>query len=64
MAGCAGGMQRNIAIRTRFAIRPLHLKTSSLPNISNGEGRAVVCLEGSVWITHSNDTRDVALIAG
>ena len=51
-------------MRTRFAIRPLHVKTSELLNISDREGRTVMCLEGSVWITRSNDTRDVVLIAG
>ncbi len=47
-----------------FAIRPLHLSTGELLDISDGEGLSVVCLEGSVWITQSNDPRDIALIAG
>ncbi len=51
-------------MRTRFAIRPLRLNIGELLDISDGEGFAVVCLEGSVWITQSNDTRDIALIAG
>ncbi len=49
---------------TRFVIRPLRLNTGELLDISDGEGVAVMCLEGSVWITQSNDTRDVVLVAG
>jgi hypothetical protein len=51
-------------LTTRFAIQPLRLNTSELLDISDGEGFTVVCLEGSAWITQSNDTRDVVLAAG
>jgi hypothetical protein len=49
---------------TPFAMRSLRLKTGELLDVNNGEGITVACLEGSVWITQSNDTRDVVLIAG
>ncbi len=48
----------------RFAVRPLRLNTGELLHVSEGEGFTVACLEGSVWITQSNDTRDVVLDAG
>lgn len=32
--------------------------------VSDGEGFTVTCLEGSVWITQSDDRRDIALVAG
>jgi Protein of unknown function (DUF2917) len=52
------------AMGTRFAIRPLYLRTGELFSITDGEGFAVVCLEGSVWITQSDDARDIVLGAG
>jgi hypothetical protein len=51
-------------MKTRFAIRPLRLGTGELFTISDGEGFTVTCLEGSVWITQSDDRRDIALVAG
>jgi hypothetical protein len=49
---------------TRFAIRPLRLDTGELFMVSDGKGFTVTCLEGSVWITQSDDCRDIALVAG
>ena len=49
---------------TRFAIRPLYLRTGQLFSITDGAGFTVVCLEGSVWITQSDDARDIVLGAG
>jgi hypothetical protein len=51
-------------MKTRFAIRPLHLDTGELFAVSDGEGFTITCLEGSVWITQSDDIRDIALDAG
>jgi hypothetical protein len=55
---------QTIGMSMRFVIRPLCLATGQLIQVSDGEGLAVKCLEGSLWITQSNDTRDVALTAG
>jgi Protein of unknown function (DUF2917) len=49
---------------TRFSIRPLHLKTGHSLEISDGKGFTLACLEGSAWITQSDDTRDIVLLAG
>jgi hypothetical protein len=51
-------------MKMRFAIRPLRLDTGELFSVSDGEGFTVACLEGTVWITQSDDARDIALIAG
>ena len=48
----------------QFADRPIRLKTGELLDINDGEGLAVGCLEGAVWITQSNDPRDIVLNAG
>jgi len=49
---------------TCFGVRPVRLRTGELLNVSDGEGFSVSCLEGSVWITLSNDQRDIVLKAG
>jgi hypothetical protein len=49
---------------TRFSERPLRLNTGQLLDIQDGEGFKVECLEGAVWITQSNDPRDIVLDAG
>src|SRR5215467_12485625 len=49
---------------THFADGPVHLNTGELLDINDGEGFTVRCLEGSVWITQSNDPRDIVLKAG
>jgi hypothetical protein len=51
-------------MKMRFAIRPLRLNTGELFSVSDGEGLTVACLEGSVWITQSDDARDITLAAG
>jgi hypothetical protein len=48
----------------RFSIRPLRLNTGELFSVRDGRGFTVTCLEGAVWITQSNDARDIALAAG
>jgi hypothetical protein len=49
---------------TRFADRPVRLNTGELLDINDGEGFTVECLDGAVWITQSNDPRDIVLGAG
>jgi hypothetical protein len=51
-------------MNTRFAIQPLRLGRGELFSVSDGEGFTVACLEGSVWITQSDDARDISLTAG
>jgi hypothetical protein len=47
-----------------FSDRPLRLNTGQLLDIQDAEGFEVVCLEGAVWITQSNDSRDIVIEAG
>ena len=47
-----------------FADSAVRLSTGELLDIQDGEGFAVECLEGAVWITQSNDPRDIVLSAG
>jgi hypothetical protein len=47
-----------------FADSPVRLNTGELLDVNDGEGFLVRCLEGSVWITQSNDPRDIVLEAG
>jgi len=42
----------------------IRLNTSELLDINDGEGFTVECLEGAVWLTQSNDPRDIVLNAG
>jgi len=42
----------------------VHLKQRDLLDINDGQGLAVVCIDGVVWITQSDDTRDVIISAG
>src|SRR5271155_2241940 len=49
---------------TRFSDRPLRLDTGELLDIHDGQGFKVECLEGALWITQSNDSRDIVLEAG
>src|SRR5713226_2578546 len=53
------------AIMTRhFVDSVVRLNTGELLDINDGEGFTVECLEGAVWITQSNDPRDIVLKAG
>jgi hypothetical protein len=47
-----------------LADRPVRLNTGELFDIHDGEGFTVTCLDGTVWITQSNDPRDIVLSAG
>jgi hypothetical protein len=47
-----------------FIDSSVRLNTGELLDINDGEGFAVECLEGAVWITQSNDPRDIVLKAG
>jgi hypothetical protein len=46
-----------------FSHRPLRLNTGELLDIHDGKGFKVICLEGAVWITQSNDPRDIVIEA-
>ena len=48
-------------MRAGFTLRPLHLNVGELLEVSDGKGLAVRCLEGRVWITQSDDQRDIVL---
>jgi hypothetical protein len=49
---------------TPFFDRPVSLNTGQLLDIHDGQGFEVVCLDGAVWVTQSNDPRDIVLEAG
>jgi hypothetical protein len=51
-------------MRAGFAVQPLRLNVGELLEVSDGKGLAVRCLEGCVWITQSDDQRDIVLGAG
>ena len=40
------------------------LGTGKLLGIDHGEGSRVECVEGAVWITQSNDPRDIVIKGG
>jgi hypothetical protein len=42
----------------------VQLEHHGLFDINDGQGLAVSCVEGSVWITQSNDPRDIVITAG
>jgi len=42
----------------------VHLEHHGLLDINNGQGLAVACIEGTVWITQSKDPRDIVINAG
>ena len=43
---------------------PRQLRTREVFDIRNGQGLAVRCLAGALWITQDGDTDDVVLYAG
>ena len=47
-----------------FVDSSVRLKAGELLDINDGEGFTIECLEGTVWITQSNDPRDIVLHAG
>jgi hypothetical protein len=57
-------MQGKLNMTRHFADRSVRLNTGELLDINDGEGFTVECLEGAVWITQSNDPRDIVLNAG
>jgi hypothetical protein len=61
---CITLMQGKPNMTRHFADRPVRLNTGELLDINDGEGFTVECLEGAVWITQSNDPRDIVLNAG
>jgi len=44
--------------------RPIHLKSREVLDIHDGEGLAVKCLRGVLWITQSDDTDDIIVRGG
>jgi hypothetical protein len=47
-----------------FVDSSVRLNAGEMLDIDNGEGVTVECLEGAIWITRSNDPRDIVLEAG
>ena len=37
----------------------IQLKSGELLDIEDGEGVAVTCLDGALWVTQSHDSRDL-----
>jgi hypothetical protein len=63
LAGCTNLMQG--AMMTEASSELLvQLPHHGLLDINDGEGLAVACIEGTVWITQSNDPRDIVIHAG
>src|SRR5215470_12344071 len=67
--GPSTGLMRHTHARKAIMTRPfvdsaVRLKTGELLDINDGEGFAIECLEGAVWITQSNDRRDIVLRSG
>jgi len=55
---------RKAAMTRHFVDSSVRLNTGELLDIDDGEGFAIECREGAVWITQSNDPRDIVLKAG
>ena len=47
-----------------FVDSSVRLNTGELLDIDDGEGFTIECREGAIWITQSNDPRDIVLEAG
>ena len=45
-------------------LRPIRLHARDVHRIEDGQGFAVTCLRGNVWITQDRDLRDVVLSPG
>jgi hypothetical protein len=57
-------MQVENRMRANPTHRPRHLRAREVLDIRNGQGLAVRCLAGSLWITQDGDTDDVVVNAG
>jgi hypothetical protein len=55
---------RKATMTRHFVDSSVRLNAGGLLDIDDGEGFAVECLEGAVWITQSNDPRDIVLKSG
>jgi hypothetical protein len=55
---------RKVIMTSPFVDSAVRLKAGELLDINDGEGFAIECLEGAVWITQSNDPRDIVLRSG
>src|SRR5262249_44090484 len=57
-------MQVENPMRANPTYRPRHLRAREVLDIRNGQGLAVRCLAGSLWITQDGDGDDVVVKAG
>src|SRR5215469_7108226 len=53
-----------VVMITRPNFVPIALKARSLYRIANGLGLKVSCVRGHVWVTQSNDPRDIIVTGG
>ena len=49
---------------TTLDARPIRMKNRDLIQLRNGKGVSVQTRSGTLWITQSNDTRDIVVKAG
>jgi hypothetical protein len=61
---CTGLMQVEGPMTPRPSQTPLHLRAREVLKIRDGQGLAVRCLSGALWITQDGDTDDTVLKAG
>jgi Protein of unknown function (DUF2917) len=45
-------------------IKPMRLAARSIERVEGAKGQQITCLDGVVWITQANDTRDIILSRG
>src|SRR5215831_14225525 len=55
---------RKATMTRHFVDSAVRLNTGELLDINDGQGFTIECLEGAVWVTQSNDPRDIVLTAG
>jgi hypothetical protein len=61
---CAGLMQVEGPMTLRPSQTPLHLRAREVLDIRDGQGLAVRCVSGALWITQDGDSDDIVLKAG
>src|SRR5580704_6765830 len=61
---CTGLMQVEGPMTLRPSQTPRHLRAREVLDIRDGQGLAVRCLSGALWITQDGDTDDIVLKAG
>lgn len=45
-------------------LRPVDLAARAIHRIEDGRGLSITCLQGTVWLTQSDDLRDIILTPG